>query len=233
MDNQPEVVGSNQAAGQLPANTDNPYSGGENQPIEGNNSVYQAPTNQFAYNEVAPAASQPLQPIPAENEAATPAKKQDSWVNFGLKLVIMVAIVLLFTQYIVPPYVVNGQSMEPNYHTGDRVITDQAVFKLLEKPQRDEVVILKEPQTGEVLIKRVIGLPGDTVQIRNNTVYVNGTPLDEPFIQFKTDYYFGPLVVPPNQYFVMGDNRSNSLDSHIFGPVPSSDIVARVLFTLF
>lgn len=228
MDNQPEIVGSNQPAEQPPIdNSNNPFYNGEGQPVNPAYAAFPIDSGTFA----APP-SQPTSSV-IEAEPTKPIRKQESWLNFGLKLLIMVAVVLLFTQYIVPPYVVNGQSMEPNFHTGDRVITDQAIFKLFEQPQRDEVIILKEPQTGEVLIKRVIGLPGDTVEVRDSTVYVNGDALNEPFIQFKTDYNYGPFLVPPGEYFVMGDNRSNSLDSHIFGPVPSSDIIARVLFTLF
>jgi signal peptidase I len=161
------------------------------------------------------------------------AKKQDSWAVFGAKLALMVLAIFLLTQFVIPPYVVKGESMEPSFFTGDHVITDRAVFKLLEKPQRDDVVILNEPDNNEVLIKRVIGLPGDVVQVQGNTVFVNNKPLDEPFIKYKTDYQLEAEVVPSGEYFVMGDNRSNSLDSHIFGFVPANNIISKVLFKLF
>jgi signal peptidase I len=165
--------------------------------------------------------------------APPPAKKQDSWAVFGAKLVLMVLAIFLLTQFVIPPYVVKGESMEPSFFTGDHVITDRAIFKLLEKPQRDDVVILNEPDNNEVLIKRVIGLPGDIVQVQGNTVFVNNKPLDEPFIKYKTDYQLEAEVVPSGEYFVMGDNRSNSLDSHIFGFVPANNIISKVLFKLF
>lgn len=173
--------------------------------------------------------------VPSEVEANAnkSSKKQDNWWAFGLKMAVLAVVVFLFTQFVIPPYVVKGQSMEPNFHTGERILTDRAVFKLFSQPHRDDVVILSEPDTGEVLIKRVIGLPGDTVQVTNSTVFINGQPLNEPFIKFKTDYIFGPEVVPADNYFVMGDNRSSSLDSHIFGFVPSDKIIARVMLTLF
>ena len=176
------------------------------------------------------------QPSPLDQAAQPPqppAKKQDSWTVFGVKLVLMVLGIFLLTQLVIPPYVVKGESMEPSYFTGDHVITDRAIFKLLEKPQRDDVIILNEPDNNEVLIKRVIGLPGDVVQVQGNTVFVNNKPLDEPFIKYKTDYQLEAEVVPNGEYFVMGDNRSNSLDSHIFGFVPADNIISRVLFKLF
>jgi signal peptidase I len=175
----------------------------------------------------------PVATVEVHLPAQPPAKKQDSWAVFGAKLVLMVLAIFLLTQFVIPPYVVKGESMEPSFFTGDHVITDRAIFKLLEKPQRDDVVILNEPDNNEVLIKRVIGLPGDIVQVQGNTVFVNNKPLDEPFIKYKTDYQLEAEVVPSGEYFVMGDNRSNSLDSHIFGFVPANNIISKVLFKLF
>ena len=177
---------------------------------------------------------EPLEMASSQVETpAQPIKKQENWLLFGVKLLVLAAAVFLFTQLVTPPYIVNGMSMEPNFHTDERLITDRAIFKMFGHPQRDDVVILNKPGDGEVLIKRVIGLPGDTVRVDNDTVYINGKALNEPFIQYKTDYNFGPETVPPDDYFVMGDNRSHSLDSHLFGFVPNGNIIARVWFKLF
>lgn len=96
-------------------------------------------------------------------------------------------------------------------------------------PQRFDVVVLKvASQANELLIKRVIGLPGETVEIKDGRVYVDGSPLEEPFVRGETrPGRHGRVVVPPLHVYVMGDNRDHSNDSRSFGPVPIDDIVGR------
>ena len=93
------------------------------------------------------------------------------------------------------------------------------------------MVISLGSQSGELLIKRVIGLPGDVVEIHNNQVYVNNAPLDEPYLATITTGYYGPVIVPPLHIFVMGDNRNYSNDSRNFGAVPLKQVVGRAWFS--
>jgi signal peptidase I len=88
------------------------------------------------------------------------------------------------------------------------------VFRFPGNPERD-------------FIKRIVGEPGDTVEINNGTVYIDGNPLDEPYITSKPTYNYGPMEVPPKQYFVLGDNRNNSYDSHVWGFLPEENIIGQ------
>jgi signal peptidase I len=123
---------------------------------------------------------------------------------------------------------VDGQSMEPSLHTNERLVVEKLSYRL-HGPQRFDIVVIRVPSQGdELLIKRVIGLPGETVEARDGVVYVDGETLDEPFIQQQA--YAGRdfrVTVPPLYVFVMGDNRSHSNDSRSFGPVPIDNIIGR------
>ncbi|MGD0795733.1 MAG: signal peptidase I [Dehalococcoidales bacterium] len=121
-------------------------------------------------------------------------------------------------------------SMEPNFHEGERVIVFKAAYwSWVGHPQRGDVVILKAPNESDGdYIKRVIGLPGDTVEIIQGTVNVNGVKLNEPYVKRSFTYSLAKTVVPEGTYFVLGDNRDISNDSHLFGPLPAKNIIARV-----
>jgi len=123
---------------------------------------------------------------------------------------------------------VEGKSMEPTLHSNQRLVVEKVTYHL-HGPNRFDVVVLKMPsQGGELLIKRVVGLPGETVEFRDGQVLINSKPLQEPFIggdtwSGRTD----TVTVPPLQVFVLGDNRDHSNDSRSFGPVPIEHIVGR------
>ncbi len=142
-------------------------------------------------------------------------------------------------------------SMEPNFHEGQRVVVLQLSHLLTSLwaktayaagdqhtppfgPERGQVVILHTTpeRAEEPLIKRVIGVPGDTIEIAAGQVRINGAPLDEPYVHGLSTACFaacGPLTLGPDQYFVMGDNRPNSRDSRSFGPVVLNQIIGRVI----
>lgn len=127
--------------------------------------------------------------------------------------------------------------MQPNFETGERLIVNKIIYSI-RKPQRGEVIVFHAPQ-GRDYIKRVIALPGETVRIENNKVYVNGEELSEHYIQGAIDkalengeHYnqnFAEMTVPEGHIFVMGDNRLNSQDSRApsVGPVPYEKVVGR------
>ncbi|MCL7453584.1 MAG: signal peptidase I [Anaerolineae bacterium] len=143
-----------------------------------------------------------------------------------------ILIALLINVFIGQATRVEGQSMEPNLHTDQRLVVEKLSYRF-HGPQRFDVVVLKLPQQGEeLLIKRVVGLPGETVEIRNGIVHINGQPLEEPFLDVQTrpgrDNH---VVVPPLHVYVLGDNRDHSNDSRSFGPVPIENIVGRAWFS--
>jgi signal peptidase I len=139
-----------------------------------------------------------------------------------------ILIALLINVFVGQATRVEGQSMEPNLHTNQRLVVEKVSYRF-HGPQRFDVVVVKVPSQGdELLIKRVIGLPGETVEIHDGQVYINGQLLDEPFTSEQTrPGRYARIVVPPLHVFVLGDNRNHSNDSRSFGPVPIENIVGR------
>ena len=99
------------------------------------------------------------------------------------------------------------------------------------EPQRGDIIVLRSPQNNSDLIKRIIALPGDTVEIRDDTVFINGTPLVEPYYLEPPHYIVPPQEIPNGNYFVLGDNRNNSSDSHRGWTVPRKNIVGKAWIT--
>ncbi len=121
---------------------------------------------------------------------------------------------------------VEGYSMEPTLFGHQRLIIEKLSYRI-HQPQRGDIVVVRVPQFDKLLIKRVIGLPGETLEIRDGIVYINGQPLDEPYVNGRPRGNYPPLVIPEGDVFVMGDNRNNSNDSRAFGPVPIQNIVGH------
>lgn len=150
-------------------------------------------------------------------------------------LLIAAALVFLIRYFIFAPFIVEGPSMEPNFHTGERLIVNKIVYSI-HKPERGEVIVFHAP-AGIDYIKRVIALPGETVKIENNKVFVDDKEIDESYIReiidqkaqngekYNRDY--PATKVPEGSIFVMGDNRLNSSDSRMIGPVTYDKIVGR------
>lgn len=164
--------------------------------------------------------------------------KKDSIKDFLLITITSLVIVFLVRAYIAQPFVVSGASMEPTFHTGEYLIVDQVSYKVGE-PQRGDVVIFRYPVVpSKFFIKRIIGLPGETVRIEGLDVFIKHkdqdefTQLEESYIEFEKDS-FTETVLEDDQYFVMGDNRVASLDSRFWGPLGSEYIVGKAMFRLF
>jgi signal peptidase I len=168
----------------------------------------------------------------------------DSVKSLGSTLVF----VWVFTHGVAQATVVPTESMTPTILVGDHFFLDklgfpanypEAVQKYLpvRTVHRGDIMALWSPQTPDMrLVKRVIGLPGETLEVRHRDVYINGTKLDEPYavhtdpIQFPQRDNFGPITLGPDQFFMMGDNRDNSNDSRFWGPAPRQSFIGRPLF---
>ncbi len=136
-----------------------------------------------------------------------------------------------FSRVVVTAVEVQGSSMLPTLHSGDRILLNR-LASLRRAPQRGDLVVLKDPEIGELVVKRVIALPAETVQMVANVPMVNGQQLPEPYIQRPGRAVFAApgrlTVVPKDHFFVLGDNRSNSVDSRVFGPVARESIIGVI-----
>lgn len=136
---------------------------------------------------------------------------------------------LLVSRFVFGVVEVQGRSMESTLREGDRYVVNRFVYHWRE-PQRGELVVINDHMDGALAVKRIIGLPGETFRIIGGRVWINGQPLPEPYLQRGTwtapQRHGGqPMVIPPGHYLVLGDNRSNSLDSRSYGPLPRRDIL--------
>jgi signal peptidase I len=145
-------------------------------------------------------------------------------------ITIVVALLLYFVlQATVQKSIVNGYSMETTLDNGQQVLINKVVYHL-HTPQRGDIIIFHPPQQPSYslpYIKRVIGLPGETIEIKNDIVYINGQGLEEPYINDPPHYTMLPVTVPDGSYFVLGDNRNNSSDSHGGWTVPQQNIIGK------
>jgi signal peptidase I len=175
-------------------------------------------------------------------------------VDWAVTIIGAVAIVLLVKAYVVNPYRIPSSSMEPTLHCAqpssgcearfsDRVLANRFIYHVRD-PSRGEIVVFETPDAarlkcgaGGTFVKRVVGLPGETIEVRlergDGYVFVNGRKLDEPYIGDgrRSGEEFGPVKVPQNGYFMMGDNRSQSCDSREWGSVPRGNLIGKVFAT--
>jgi len=137
-----------------------------------------------------------------------------------IETVVLSLIIFLLVRQVIQNYRIESHSMQPTFYEGQFILVNKLAYKLGE-PERGDVVVFHNPSNeSEDYIKRIIGLPGDKLEIDRQIVYINDEVLDEPFDRnmFRPETRYGPIVVEPNHLFVMGDNRPNSSDSRRFGP---------------
>ncbi|TSC54932.1 MAG: signal peptidase I [Parcubacteria group bacterium LiPW_30] len=175
---------------------------------------------------------------PTINESEKEKPSESLWGELFRFAIIAALIVLPFRYFIAQPFIVKGVSMSPTFETGEYLIVDEISYRF-NNPERGDVVIVKKPgNTSENLIKRIMGLPGETLRYKNNVLTVinkenpDGLIISEPYLtNIKTSDFEATLG--NDQYFVMGDNRPVSLDSRIVGPVRRDAIIGEALLRLF
>ncbi len=153
--------------------------------------------------------------------------------DFLQGIVAIAAVLVMIYLFIMSPQQVSGHSMEPNFQDGDYILTNKIIYKVVE-PKRGDIVIFKSPMNQDIdFIKRVIGLPGETLELKDQHYYINGKVLDEPY-QYNKPVYGGsflhenePVEIPPNMYFVSGDNRPGSSDSREFGLISKDAFIGQ------
>lgn len=157
-------------------------------------------------------------------------KKGGGPLEFVIILAVSFALVFgVVRPFIVEAFVIPSESMVPTLMVGDRVLANKFIYDFTEPDRGDIAVFRSVGGENENLIKRVIGLPGDRVAVRNGEAYVNGERLDEPYLNqgLPDTSTSEPTTVPENSYFMLGDNRGNSGDSRVFGPVPEDNLVGE------
>lgn len=164
--------------------------------------------------------------------------KKEFWELFRFAI-IAVLIVIPIRVFVAQPFIVSGLSMYPTFNNAQYLVVDELSYRF-ESPERDDVIVFRYPlDTTKFFIKRIIGLPGETVDIKNgdqititNKDNPQGFLLSEPFVQNESTTGDTHIVLADDQYFVMGDNRTASSDSRYWGPVPRNLIIGRVFLRL-
>lgn len=151
-----------------------------------------------------------------------------------LRLVIIcMALLYIVPTFVLRPLQVHGPSMYPTLEDGDPILTNVAAY-LIFGVERFDVVVLKDEVSGDQWIKRIIGLPGETIKVENNELYINDELVEEPFLsQDAITRDFEAVTIGEGQYFVMGDNRRNSLDSRVRGPFDKSAILGKYAYVYY
>lgn len=168
-------------------------------------------------------------------------KRKKNWKAFWEMIrfsILILVIVIPFRMFIAQPFIVSGSSMFPTFHDKEYLIVDEISYRL-SQPKRDDVVVFRYPNDKKkFFIKRIIGLPGETIEIKGNNITItnsehpDGLNLDQPYVE-NTSNNNMHFELKNDEYFVMGDNRSGSSDSRFWGPVKKELLVGRAFLRLY
>lgn len=160
-------------------------------------------------------------------------KKEGIFKDFIIPILIAIVIVLFLRHFIIGMYYIPSGSMIPTLDLNDQVVVTKMSYRMHE-PERGDIIVFKFPineKQGlpeEDYVKRLIGLPGESLEIKDNKVLINGEPLTEPYIAEDTNMSdFGPVSIPEGEYFMMGDNRNHSNDSRYWGNVDREYLIGK------
>jgi signal peptidase I len=162
------------------------------------------------------------------------------WIENLILLTIALALALLIRAFVAEPRFIPSDSMVPTLRIGDRLVVEKISYRL-HPPHRGDIIVFQPPaqlelqgyKPDQAFIKRIMGLPGDTIAVKKGQVFRNQTPLTEPYIAAPPAYLLPEVTVPPDTLFVMGDNRNNSNDSHIWGFLPQKNVIGRAWVRFF
>jgi signal peptidase I len=176
-----------------------------------------------------PVADVPVADVPAV--ASVQQKQRGGGVWSALRevaeTIILTLLIFVLVRAVVENYRVEGSSMEPNLVGGEYLIVNKALYAL-RPAERGDIIVFRAPKSPDKnFVKRIIGLPGEKVELRAGQVYVNDKLLYEPYIDARFGYSWGPAVVGSDQLFVLGDNRNNSSDSHSWGMLPELNVIGK------
>lgn len=161
--------------------------------------------------------------------------KKNEWLEWGKAVIVAVVLAAVVRAFLFTSYEVQGESMIPNVYDGERFIINKIGYGFSD-PDRFDLIVFHANEKDDY-IKRVIGLPGDTVRVKDDILYINDEPIEEPFLEkrkadYKWEHYTNdfaiPEAVPAGHVFVLGDNRPNSLDSRRLGFIANEQIVGKV-----
>ena len=147
------------------------------------------------------------------------------------RVVALIVVSVLVFKFVLAPLRLQGESMEPNYRSGQPAVANRLAY-LWQSPQRGDVVAVRLRDSGRsvFLLKRVVGLPGETIGFENGQLIVDGIALEEPYLVFESNWNRKAVSCAANEYFIVGDNRSMPITQHLFGRTKQSRIVGKVLF---
>jgi signal peptidase I len=193
----------------------------------------------------------------APEEPPAPPKRRSFLAELPGLLLTALAIAVVIKTFLIQPFWIPSESMEPTIVPNDRVMVNKLAYKWGE-PERGDVVVFRDPRELQIeesvpeavirsvleavgvrtrgrddLIKRVIGLPGESIEVRANQILVDGVPLEEPYLDEVEMPDEGPFAVGVDEVFVMGDNRNASFDSRRFGPIPLEDLIGQAFVTIW
>ncbi len=164
-------------------------------------------------------------------------KQQNPWIE-GLQTIgLSIVLALGIRQFVAEARFIPSGSMEPTLQIDDRLVVEKISYRF-NPPKHGDIIVFQAPQkaldvvgstSNDAYIKRVIGLPGDTIEVKQGQVFLNGTVLEENYIQAPPNYTWGPETVPPEEYLVLGDNRNSSSDGHVWGFLPHESIIGRAV----